>query len=245
MSTLGIKLRSTNRPRERRCWALKEGFSRCERKGPWRLLCVEHSEKRYLLKVGVRFLGVVGSLLTIFGVIYTVWPSPLREYHIAVTTVDEKGAPADARVEVSVKSIINGNGHLWNIEVQSSNLPPDRKITISAENKIDFLQGRREITLGKAPNITVTLVMIRDRSARAFGRVIDKEQTPIEDALVFVIGHENEVAHTGNKGQFDLPANAASGEAIRLRVEKNGYDPEEVVNISGESIQIILFRSRH
>lgn len=186
-------------------------------------------------------LGIFASIL---GGYYLLRPSPLTEYHIAVTTVDDKGAPADAKVETSVKSIINGNGHLWHIDVQTSNLPSDRKVRISAENKPDFLRGQIEITLGKEPNIPVTLAMTRDRSARAFGRVMDDEQTPIADAVVYVIGHENELAHTGDNGRFDLPAHAANGEPIRLRVEKNGYAPEEVVNISGESIAIVLSRRR-
>ncbi|HXM50787.1 MAG TPA: carboxypeptidase-like regulatory domain-containing protein [Pyrinomonadaceae bacterium] len=144
-----------------------------------------------------------------------------------------------------MESIINGNGHLWNIEIQSRNLPSDRKVTITAENKVDFLRGRKEVTLGKEANKSVTIVMTRDRSARAFGSVVDEGQKPIADALVYVIGYENEATHTGDKGQFDLPAHAANGEPIRVRVEKKGYGPEEAVNFSGnESIPIVLSRSR-
>jgi len=189
---------------------------------------------------------VVGTLASIFALIYTLWsPHTLTEYHLSVRTEDEERTSADAKVETSVKSIINGSGHLWNIEIQSSNLPSDRKVRVSAENKDAFLQGQKEVTLGEEPNPSVTLVMTRDRSARAFGRVIDKEQTPIAGALVYVIGHENEVVYTGDKGQFELPAHAAYGETIHVHVEKNWYEPEDVVNFAGiEPVPILLSRRR-
>jgi hypothetical protein len=86
--------------------------------------------------------------------------------------------------------------------------------------------------------------MRRDRSAHALGRVVARDQTPVRGALVYVVGHNDITATTGPQGQFDIPANAALGEYLRLHVEKQGYNAEEQVVIAGNATEEIILTKR-
>ncbi len=48
------------------------------------------------------------------------------------------------------------------------------------------------------------------------GLVVDEAGEAVSEAIVFVVGYEEESATTGPAGQFLLNAHAAAGERVRL-----------------------------
>ena len=226
----------------RGCWAITKHLRFCQRKGDWLLLCNEHRAIGYLIKSTVTILAVLGGIASIYAVLK---PDHISEYHITVTTVDERKNAVEANLETSVRSIKSRSGEVWMVDIPASSKPSDGRVRISASNKIDFLQGEAEISLANELNQSVTVVMKKDQSARAVGRVVDKNQDPISVAIVYVLGYEGNTVTTGLKGEFDIAANAAIGEPIRIHVEKPGYGSEDVVFIAGTGSEpIVISRKR-
>lgn len=227
---------------ERGCWALKNNLRFCQRRGPWLLFCKEH-RLAYFLGIALLVLALAANFKQLFG---DRQPTPTHpvEYHISVRTEDEKGNPIESKLDTSVKSTITGSGHSWVIDVLRSNMTPDLKLTIYATNADDFLKGWSELTLTREPNHSVIVVMKRDRSARAVGRVLDERQRPVIGARIFVWEHENESTVTLDQGQFDIAAHAASGEPIRIHVDHRDFEPEDIVHIAGSDSQPIILTRR-
>ena len=218
-------------------------LKRCRLPATWLLFCPSHAERQYIIKVAVILLTVIGSLASIYALLPSA--SDPFEYHITVRTEEPNGNPAEANLDTSVKSTISGSGHSWMIDVLSSNLPVERRIIINAVNQTDFLRGRTEITLDRNPNHSVKVVMTKDESARAMGRVLDERRKPIIGAVVYVWGHETESTTTLEQGQFNIGAHAALGEPIRLHVEHQDFEPQDPVEIAGnQSEPIVLTRKR-
>jgi len=233
---------------DRQCWAITKTLARCKRKGPWRLLCAEHGSRVYLLGVSfvvVTFVGSIASVVSFYPYARR-WTSapPVTEYYIAVHTVDERGSFVDGQLETSVNSIITGSGHSWMVDIPASNRPANGRVGIDAVNAIDFLRGHVEITLLNHSHSSVTITMKRDRSAHAVGQVITYDGSSVPGAIIYPVGHEEATVTTGEKGQFDIAANAAPGEYIRLHVEKTGYDPEDQVVIAGSEPAVIVLSRR-
>lgn len=228
--------------RLRGCWALKKDLKFCQRRGPWLFFCKGH-RLAYFVGIGLLVITLLASFKELFG---DRQPGPTDpvEYHISVRTEDENGKPIDSKLDTSVKSTISGGGHSWMIDVLRSNMTPGLKLTINATNEEGFLRGRSEITLGRDANQATVVVMKRDRSARAIGRVLDERQRPVIGARIYVWEHEGESTITLDQGQFDIAAHAASGEPIRIHVEHRDFEPEDIVHIAGSDSQPIILTRR-
>lgn len=101
-------------------------------------------------------------------------------------------------------------------------LPQDRKITIYATQKSLYLKGKQEITITDNKPLSVTVQMQRDTSANVTGTVADIDKKPLAGVKIGIVGTTGTTI-TDTEGHFKMPAKAAEGEEVRLRISKRGY----------------------
>jgi hypothetical protein len=111
----------------------------------------------------------------------------------------------------------------WQFDIPEGSKPLNGKLTIYASVESAFLTGKAEMQLGEDRNPTVTIVLRADTSANVRGIIVDGSGNGVFAARVLVVGYENEAVVTGTGGSFSLPAHAASGQMVRIHVQKNGY----------------------
>lgn len=127
----------------------------------------------------------------------------------------------------------NQPGNSVNTEGGSSKKDADKAGSVNDERKS-----------GKDPNPT-TVRLQDDPTTRVYGRVIDDpSHASIHEAKVSVVGFEKEAVLSGAGGDFNLPAHAAMGEMVRLRVEKEGYLMKEQLHPAGKTRVTILLQRK-
>lgn len=159
-----------------------------------------------------------------------------------VTVLGTDNMPVeDAQVFSSVgyiKKSTNG----WEIEVPTAKLPQDKNITIYATQKSAYLKGKQEIKITNSNPVSVSVQLQRDRSAYVSGTVADTEKKPIADATVSIVGVPGTTT-TNSDGHFTMPAKAAEGEEIRLRVSKRGFITRDQYCPAGEMpVYVVLLK---
>jgi hypothetical protein len=176
---------------------------------------------------------------------YAPAADPPSSYHINLRVVDEHGLTAEtAKVETSVPSIISKGDNLWRIDIPETAKSKGERVNIYAAVPLDYLKGETSVILQDERDQSATLTLKKDRSAHAIGRVVDTKGLPVADALVYVVGHEDEAIRTGSQGQFDAPAYVGPSEWIRIHAEKVGYMAEEMVAHAGDESTQIPLRKR-
>lgn len=69
--------------------------------------------------------------------------------------------------------------------------------------------------------------------------VIAHPQRAVAGARVSIVGH-SDVAVTGTEGTFTLPAHAADGQQVQIRVEKDGYAPALQWHLAGKAAAMVV-----
>lgn len=148
-------------------------------------------------------------------------------YQVRVTVTDQQGLPVeDAKVWSSIggehKQVAGG----WQFDIPAASKPKDGKVIFFASKKSAFLAGKNELLLEKNYYPTITIHLKKDTSAIVRGIVVDTTSGQgVSGALVSVLGYGGEAVRTGEDGSFVLPAHAAEGQQVQLRVEKDQYMP--------------------
>jgi hypothetical protein len=200
---------------------------------------------------GIKATGGAAFFIVALFVWHQFYRPEDSKYLIFVHVIKDDGSwVQDATLETSVHSRISQVGSLFEVQIASVDRPDSGHVHLHAENRRDFLIGDVDIELGKLDRLGINIPFKRIRSARALGYVVDNNtKQPIQGALVSLAGHPEEGVMTGPKGEFNLAANAAPHEYIRLHVEKEGYSPEEVAymagDISAQSPIILVKRKGH
>jgi hypothetical protein len=181
-------------------------------------------------KIAVRTTGTI----SVFAFVLVWWFRPLAPisinrqnegiYRLRVTVIDPQQVPLeDAQVWSSIggeaKKVAGG----WQFDIPAGARPVDGKLTIYALRQAAFLSGKQEVKLGDDLNPAVTVPLQRDTAANVRGIVTDESGRSVAGATVSVVGHEEESVITKDTGNFFLPAHAAEGQQVQLRVEKNSY----------------------
>ncbi len=102
------------------------------------------------------------------------------------------------------------------------------------QGRAEAVAARHEAGLEPLPFVApaVTVRLTRDRSAGISGIVIDAgTRATIEGVAVSIEGRK--AVLTGPDGTFSLPAFAAEGEQVRLRAEKDGFQPDFRYRMAG------------
>ena len=142
-------------------------------------------------------------------------------YHVQVVVVRPDQSSADiAQVKSSnggdLKMVSGG----WQLDVAPESRPSDRKLSLSANVKDEFLKGAAVLVLAKDYYPTVTVQLVADTSAVVRGIVVDEGLRAVAGATVSINGY-SDVAVTDAKGNFVLPAHAGKGQIVELHAKKN------------------------
>jgi hypothetical protein len=176
-------------------------------------------------KVGCQAAVVISIAATV--VATGLWLSirPPSEYDVRVTVVDPEGRPVnDAQVTSSIGGEVLHSASGWDIKIPSASKPADGRVVIVATVPAAFLSGEQEVKLDKAATFTARLQLKPATGATLHGIVVDSAQRAVPGVCVTIIGFPD-FAITGVDGGFTLPAHAADGQMVEVRVEKHGYSP--------------------
>ena len=102
-----------------------------------------------------------------------------------------------------------------------------------------FLAGEQEVRLGRSAKVSTTIRMSARTDALARGTVVDAKQRAVAGARVTIVG-QSDVAVTDANGGFTLPAHAANGQMVQLRVEKEGYRPVLQGHPAGDTAAMVV-----
>lgn len=199
-------------------------------------------------KVVVR--GVGGMALFVF-VLWWWMASPSvphcpQIYRVKVNVVNDKQEPVsdfDGWNSWDTRKVRASNS--WSFDIPEVQKPPDGKITAYAVKESAYLTGSKPIVLDKNFDITETLLLTKDSSARIRGQVQDERGRQVEGARVTVYGRESEgLPKTGADGRFDLAAHAAEGERVQVYAIKGNYDSREWYQAGRTEVTVTLKRRR-
>jgi hypothetical protein len=145
-------------------------------------------------------------------------------YRVRVTVLNDQKLPIeDARVWSTIGGEAMKVAGGWHFEIPSAKRPQDGKLEIFASQENAYLKGSCELQLSADYNPAVVIQLERDTSAKIRGRVVDGRDRAVAGARVSVAGYEDDAVITKESGNFELPAHAATGQMVRLYVEKRGY----------------------
>ncbi len=168
-----------------------------------------------------------------------LWNRGPTEYEIQVSVVDPSGKPAaGAQVSVSVPAAVMRSAAGWTVRIPRRSIPDNRKAWIAAEAP-EFLEGRQELELRSQTRMATTITLGARPVARVGGVVMDAAQHAVAGARVTIVG-QGEAAVTGADGGFSLPAHAAAGQVVQLRVEKAGYTPVLQGHPAGSTAAVVI-----
>jgi len=189
--------------------------------------------------------------LAIFVLVLVLWFSPFAPIKTAdgVATVrvtvlgSDKMPIEDTQVWSTVggeaKKVVGG----WELEFPIDKLPEDRKIAVYAAQKSAYLKGQCEIIVNEGKLTVASIQLERETSAQVKGTVSDTSGKTVEGASVNIIGSASS-ATTDAHGFFSLSSNAATGEEIRLRVSKTGFETLDQYHPAGDDAAYIVLRRK-
>jgi len=144
-------------------------------------------------------------------------------YRVRVIVVDPTGNPAvgaTLRTTASNETTETQQG-IAIISVPKATLPADGKIRVFADLDSAFQHGHTDVELTSDFNPSVTIALDSRRDATITGLVEDDRGRAIGGVTVSVIGGESR--ETSINGSFELKANVALGQVVRVHAEKVGY----------------------
>lgn len=173
-------------------------------------------------------------------------PNKAGLYRVRVTVVDStnqvvKDAEVTSAPTGDQKTTSSGS----EIDIPDSVIPGDRKLRIWATKDGGILKGFTEVVLSNDYNPAVTVVLNHERSARIKGQVNDEDGNAIIGGSVYIRDYPEETVRTDERGRFDLPAHAASGEFVHLFVEAKGFQSwNDFLPAGGESPTTIVLAKK-
>jgi hypothetical protein len=185
---------------------------------------------------------VLVAVIVLYGL--TLWAPVAGVTTIRVSLLGPDKMPIDegqvwASIGAEAKKVTGG----WELEFASAKLPQDRKVIIYAARRQAHLKGQGEITVEKGQSTPVAIQLEPDTSANVTGTVADEKGNPIAGAKVSITGGAGSSVTDGD-GFFLLPAKAAEGEEVRLRVTKPGYEALDQYHPAGSSPAYLIIRRK-
>jgi hypothetical protein len=129
----------------------------------------------------------------------------------------------------------------WEIDIPAQTRPEDGRLTLFASVDDAFLSGSSTLQLAADYYPSTTIQLSADISAIIRGTVIDEGNRLVAGATVSVEGYSDEVA-TDRMGNFSLPAHAAQGQIVQLRVQKGNLLDREAVPAGRGPLTVVLRR---
>uniref|UniRef100_Q01P11 SEFIR domain protein n=1 Tax=Solibacter usitatus (strain Ellin6076) TaxID=234267 RepID=Q01P11_SOLUE len=168
-----------------------------------------------------------------------LWNRAPGEYEVQVAVVDDaSGNPAGgAQVTASVPGVLLKADSGWLLKVAGSAVPESRTLVVHAAE--GFLSGEQEVRLGRSAKVATTVRMRSRTDGLVRGTVVDSKQRAVAGARVTIAG-QSDAAVTDANGGFTLPAHAANGQVVQLRVEKQGYRPVLQGHPAGDTAAFIV-----
>ncbi len=162
-------------------------------------------------------------------------PPPAQSvYRVQVTVLGLDGQPTEGVSLVSSpRGQIQEGGGGWEIVIPSVLKPEDGRLTVWARKDSAFLSKEAKMVLGEDLHPTLEIQLQR-HEVEVRGRVVDIDGQGITEASVAVVPYDKERVTTRAGGAFVLPAHAADGQLVRLRVEAGGYRSVEEEVLAGE-----------
>ena len=201
-----------------------------------------------LVGLGVLLFGVVRfDVEALLRGVTGIQPSASADgvYRVQVTVLGLDGLPTEGvSLSSSPRGQIQEGGGGWEIIIPSTLTPEGGRLTVWATKRSAFLSGEAEIPLGEDLYPTLK-VQLKRQEVEVRGRVVDLAGQGVPAASVAVAGYDEESVETGKAGGFVLPAHAADGQLVRLRVEAEGYRRvEEEVLAGAKAVTILLEEDR-
>ena len=196
-------------------------------------------------KVIVRGVGGAALFLVVlwFWMASPIVPHCPQIYRVKVNVVNDKQEPVsdfDGWNSLDTRKVRASNS--WSFDIPEVQKPSDGKITAYAVKESAYLSGSKQIVLDKSFDITETIRLTKDTSARIRGQVVDTKGQLVEGARVSVYGHESEGKTTLADGRFDLAAHAAEGESVQVYAIKGDYDSRQWYPSGNIEVTITLRR---
>ena len=188
--------------------------------------------------------GIVAALIVALGVAPLAATALLKSrgvYHIQVVVL----RPDQSVVEIAqIKSFSGGEltmvGGGWELDIPPQDRPANRRVSLSAAAKDEFLKGGTTIVLGQDYYPTATIQTVAETSAKIRGVVVDEDLGAIAGAKVSIDGYPD-VAVTDAKGNFVLPAHAGKGQMVEVRAQK-GELRGRLSAPAGKVVEVIISR---
>jgi hypothetical protein len=164
-----------------------------------------------------RTFVILAVLLCVVAISAMVASRPPDVYEIHVSVLD----PERARVEgVAVRAtggeVLQSSGG-WLIRVPRG--AGRQSVRIFAEKPEAFLHGSSLVSLGNERQPVVELIVTKtDVGIR--GVIVNPEGKGVSGVQVSIDGYAREAVATESNGDFALPAHAADGQTVKLRVSK-------------------------
>lgn len=156
-------------------------------------------------------------------------------YSVRITILDPQGIPLeDAHVVATVAGERQDVGRSREFEIPAEKLPRNGQVTFYAFKESAFLMGRQSLILGSDYHPTVTIQVTKDNSANISGTVVGESGEALQGARISVDSSGKSV-RTNEEGYFELPANAAKSQMVRLHIEKEGYEPKDKSLLAGSA----------
>ena len=174
------------------------------------------------------------------------WSRPPELYQVRVLAVREDGSGVDAdsaTLTASAGAEVKRAGAGWEVAVPRAALPANGRVTFSAALGRDFLEGEVEVVLARDANPAVTVVLRSDRTAKVRGVVQDEQGRAVAGAEVSVEGRAG-VVTSDPHGFFEIAAGAADGQAVTLRVRRQGFAETRTDMLAGGTVPATVVLAR-
>jgi hypothetical protein len=153
-------------------------------------------------------------------------PAEPSIYELRVIVIGPNGVPVDdAKVWSSVggepKHVPGG----WQFDIPSAATRLHRRVIVFAAKDSAFLNGKTELELGQDSHPAISVQLTKVAGAAIHGIVVDGSGRGLDAVRVAVVGSERNGVTTQTDGHFFLEADAAEGEQVLVRVEKDMYAP--------------------
>jgi hypothetical protein len=147
-------------------------------------------------------------------------------YRVRVLTLDDRDVPvsgATVRVDASNEARTSADGSC-ELLIPKGVLQVSGRITIYAERGNQH--GKMDVTLATDPNPSISIHVLRDRSAGLVGIVEGRDKHVLSGVHVTVLG--GTPVETDASGMFRVAPFAAPGERVRLHFEKPGFKGSDI-----------------
>jgi hypothetical protein len=162
-------------------------------------------------------------------------------YRVQVVVV----RPDKTTVEIAqIKSFSAGELKMvpggWELDIPPQDRPVNRRVSLSAAVKDEFLKGGTTIVLGQDYYPTATIQTVAETSAMIRGVVVNEDLGAIAGAKVSIDGYPD-VAISDAKGNFVLPAHAGKGQMVEVRAQKDDLRGR-LSAPAGKVVEVIISR---